>query len=321
MRLFRRHSPTIIASTENVPPAYSMSTPAGPEPFEMPGTGDVVLRSVDKTNFYVIKPLLRIASPVFDDMCSLNRGDASEKNELQDGLPVVNLPEDNTTLKHLLVQIYPGSQRDEQVLESEAFIKVAIAAQKYDMQSVDARMKKWFAGSQIMHHDPLRAYAIAVYLHWDSVAKTAAMNTLNTPFRDLHYASELRYLSAAGYHKLLEYRFRCENAVAEALKLDRVMDHLNVDAGDRRFLGEFIDKIRVKAKHQPRGCVVFEDGILDSMLSSSEAVIQPLTRFRLILRRRKDIAASIDEAVAKVFLLVLIWRTVGLSVSQRFLWR
>ena len=58
-----------------------MATPAGPEP-------SVVLRSVDKTNFYVIKPLLRIASPVLEDM--LNMG---MQNELQDGLPVVNLPE------------------------------------------------------------------------------------------------------------------------------------------------------------------------------------------------------------------------------------
>ena len=310
MRLFRRHRPTTITSATQ--PAHKMSTPTTPEPFELPGTGDMVLRSVDKTNFYVIKQLLRISSPVFEDMCSLNRGNASEKNELHDGLPVVNLPEDGTTLKHLLVQIYPGSQRDEEVLESEVFIKVAMAAQKYDMQSVDARMKKWFASSRFMHDDPLRAYAIAVHLRWDSVSKTAAMNTLNKPFRDLHYASELRYLSAAGYHKLLEYRFKCENAVAEALKLDKILEYLrrlNVDvghSGDRKFLGDFIDKIRQKAKHQPRGCVAFEDSILDSMFQSVDAAIQPLTRFQLILHRRKDIAAAIDDAVAKVFHPVLM---------------
>lgn len=305
MRLFRRHRPTI--ATGGIRPAHKMSNPATSEPFEMLGTGDMVLRSVDKTNFYVIKQLLRISSPVFDDMCSLNRGIAAEKNELQDGLPVANLPEDGITLKHLLVQIYPGSQRDEQVLDSEAFIKVAMAAQKYDMQSVDARMKMWFTGSRVMHDDPLRAYAIAVHLRWDGVSRTAAMNTLSKPIRDLHYASELRYLSAAGYHKLLEYRFRCENAAAEALKLDKILDYLrklNVDignTGDRKFLGDFIDKIRHKAKHLPRGCVAFEDGILDSMFQSADAAIQPLSRFQLILHRRKDIAAAIDDAVAKVF--------------------
>ncbi|KAK2462758.1 hypothetical protein APHAL10511_005276 [Amanita phalloides] len=287
-----------------------MNASTSPEPFESPGTGDMILRSVDNTDFYVIKSLLRISSPVFDDMCSLNRGEASEKNESQDGLPIVTLPEDGATLKQLLVQIYPGAHTNAQAVTSnlELFLQVAAAAQKYDIQSVNERMRNHLSASQAMVLEPLRVYAIAVNLCWDNVARTAAMNMLDKPLHDLHYVNELNYLSAAGYHRLLEHRFKCENAVQDMLKQNTMLDHLrrlNVDigpSGDRKPLCDFINMVAKRAKDQPRGWVALDDSILNRIFTNVNNPVQPgtLSKYQLLLHRRKDIAAAIEAAIEKV---------------------
>ncbi|KAI0037662.1 hypothetical protein FA95DRAFT_1506711 [Auriscalpium vulgare] len=85
-----------------------MPTSDAAPPFAKHARADVILRSCDNVQFHVTKHTLSIASPVFNDMFTLNAplNDAAA-DELCDGLPVVRMSEDSTTLDVLLRWCYP----------------------------------------------------------------------------------------------------------------------------------------------------------------------------------------------------------------------
>lgn len=74
-------------------------------PFDTPATADVILRSSVSVDFFVIKLLLCLVSPIFSDMFSSNHTIGSEE-ETQNGLPIVFVTEDSRTLRCVLLIIY-----------------------------------------------------------------------------------------------------------------------------------------------------------------------------------------------------------------------
>ena len=58
-------------------------------PYDSTADSDVVLRSVDLIDFYVLKPFLRYVSPFFKTMFSLP---PAETNETVNGLPIAQSP-------------------------------------------------------------------------------------------------------------------------------------------------------------------------------------------------------------------------------------
>ncbi|KAH8983116.1 hypothetical protein EDB92DRAFT_1804072, partial [Lactarius akahatsu] len=65
---------------------------------------DVVLRSSDLVSFHVHKSILAMSSPFFTDLFSLPQ---PPDDEVIEGLPVVQVPEDAELLHSLFTVLYP----------------------------------------------------------------------------------------------------------------------------------------------------------------------------------------------------------------------
>ncbi|PFH50233.1 hypothetical protein AMATHDRAFT_145600, partial [Amanita thiersii Skay4041] len=146
-------------------------------PFDSTAYADVIIRSSDSINFYVIRSFLCYVSPILKDMFQLNHGPAAEQNATKDGLPIVDFTENSETLNLLLALIYPRG--DEPNLNGhELFWKVGKAAQKYCMDAIEFKLRRLVRSSKLMQSEPLRMYAILVNLGWWDIAALAAQNTL-----------------------------------------------------------------------------------------------------------------------------------------------
>ncbi|KAK2462723.1 hypothetical protein APHAL10511_005241 [Amanita phalloides] len=163
------------------------TTQSAKKPFGTSAIADVIIRSVDHTDFYVMQSLLRLVSPVFDTMISLPS--LAEKNSGLTIVPIVTVEEDAMTLYNLLLLIYPYSQRPS--FSVDICLKMAKAARKYRMDDVEVRIRELAMASSAMKREPLRIFAIALHLDWKDIMEAAARNTLAVPLRDLGWWEEL----------------------------------------------------------------------------------------------------------------------------------
>ncbi|KAM6497194.1 hypothetical protein JOM56_007667 [Amanita muscaria] len=166
-------------SSSSLPAPNSNLPPRGAEkPFDASAKADIILRSFDSVDFFVLKTILSLASLVFDDMFS----GAREGTEMNNGLPIVDLAEDSDTLYNLLLLVYPYAKDPTNTLDM--YMKVGIAAQKYAMDEVLQRLRKLVERCEAIGKEPLGAFALAVHFGWVDVIKEAAWNTLAMPLCD-----------------------------------------------------------------------------------------------------------------------------------------
>ncbi|KAF8347916.1 hypothetical protein F5887DRAFT_880926, partial [Amanita rubescens] len=176
------------------------------KPFDASATADAILRSSDSVDFFVIKLLLCLVSPVFNDMLSSNHTCAS-KDETRNGLPIISVTESSETIHCLLLLIYPSYvSASEPVLLIGDLCRVAEAAQKYCMDSIEDKVKKMVFTSGLIEEHAFRVYASALHVGWTDIAATAALNTLKTPLSDLPFVEELHIISGVDFYHYLTYR-------------------------------------------------------------------------------------------------------------------
>ncbi|KAF8632908.1 hypothetical protein AX15_001633 [Amanita polypyramis BW_CC] len=173
-------------------------------PFGATAVADTVIRSSDDIYLYVLGALLRYVSPVFRDLFSLNRGPSDSENETRNGYPVIPLPEDSDSIINLLRIIYPCIDKPK-LDGSLVFMKVGEMAEKYGMDAVVKKLKKWLNRDYWMGKQPHRAFAIAAFLGWDE-EMIAATKKLES-WGHIPYCQEFQVISGADYYRLLEYRF------------------------------------------------------------------------------------------------------------------
>ncbi|KAM6497176.1 hypothetical protein JOM56_007649, partial [Amanita muscaria] len=178
-------------------------------PFDASAKADVILRSSDSVDFFVLKAILSLASPVFDHMFSITQG--SNTNEAKSGLPVVDLAEDSTTLYSLLLLLYPYAKKPTDTLE--VYTRVAEAAKKYAMDEMLQKLKELVMSCDTMVEEPVAAFAVATHFGWVEVMREAAHNSLAIPLRNLvtggGQSKYLHFIGAADYRDLLSWRFAC----------------------------------------------------------------------------------------------------------------
>ncbi|KAF8739503.1 hypothetical protein AX14_009286 [Amanita brunnescens Koide BX004] len=202
---------------------YSMIPP---QSFCSSPTTDLILRSSDSIDFFVIGPMLRRISPVFDGMFPL------KDNETKDGQPVVRLQEGSEVLHPLLEIIY--HEIDE--LDSENWLvyqDIVLAVRKYKMISIERKLEKQVATSSLILNNPLRVYILATLLGWKEVQKAAALNTLSQPLSEMVYISELNLMTGADLYLLVRFRFRCGDEACKALEADHSFRSYGIDRWDR----------------------------------------------------------------------------------------
>ncbi|EJF57228.1 hypothetical protein DICSQDRAFT_112048 [Dichomitus squalens LYAD-421 SS1] len=187
-------------------------------PFNEP-SADITLRTRDGVDFYVYRPILSLASPVFADMFSLPQP-ATPKQDQIIARPVIDITEDSKTIERLLRLCYPIEK--EKLDEFEDIVAVLQAAMKYDM--------KWPISSltvdllAIVPHSPLKVWAIASYLitlryGLTDCARLAAREVLEHSIAGVHvHSMESPSSTALAYHRLLQYYDACAAAVDACIK-------------------------------------------------------------------------------------------------------
>ncbi|PFH50232.1 hypothetical protein AMATHDRAFT_104187, partial [Amanita thiersii Skay4041] len=173
---------------------------------------DMILRSSDSVDFFILESFLRIISPVFEDKCSMNQA-SNGGVTARSRLPVMEVGENSRTLHHLLLLIYPYDDQPP-LQDAELFSNVAAAARKYKMTGIEKKLEGYLAGSSLMSSEPLLIYARAISLGWGETAKSAAKSMLSQDLQDMTYVKGLEYITGMDLQHLMEYRFRCGSAAS-----------------------------------------------------------------------------------------------------------
>ena len=187
---------------EQAPPNRSVESPydsAAP-------SADIILRSSDLINFYVLKAFLSYVSPFFKDMFALP---STTTNEIMDGFPVIAVAETSETIRLLLDLIYPHVDKP-QIDDVALFLNVCKATRKYCMDMIENRLRIQIVSSHLTVSEPLRVYAVAIDLGWEDVALIAARNASKISLDKLPRAQELQNISGSGFFRFLDYKLRCD---------------------------------------------------------------------------------------------------------------
>ena len=83
-----------------------------PFPFDGDALADIVIRTSDNVEFYLVKAILMIASPFFRDMFSLPQPpsqNSQSQDETMDGCPLISLQDSPDDLASLLIALYDGT--------------------------------------------------------------------------------------------------------------------------------------------------------------------------------------------------------------------
>ncbi|KAI0738444.1 hypothetical protein C8Q80DRAFT_1241855 [Daedaleopsis nitida] len=169
---------------------------------------DVVFSTSDGVRFRLHKLVLSLSSDFFKDMFSLpqsqslqtTKSSALPENAALDELPVVECSEPGNILENLFRLCYPI--RDPTFSTIEEIRATTEAAMKYDMPEAIHLMRRELA-SQIPRF-PLRIYAIACRLDFESEARAAAAAVFMQKAQDT-YVEELEEITAGAYQRLLAY--------------------------------------------------------------------------------------------------------------------
>ena len=164
----------------------------------------IILQSSDHAKFRVHKSVLAMSSPFFKDLLSLPQ---PSDDELVDGLPVVELPEDAGLLNSLISLLYPISP----VIPSsyEKVFALLAACQKYEMESVQSNIRAAIKIGTFPtpgKSEGFSAYAMASSLGLIPEMENAAELTLGQPMTFESLGEGLLSFKGGALCDLIRYR-------------------------------------------------------------------------------------------------------------------
>ncbi len=169
---------------------------------------DLVIRTADNVEFFVLSALLSLRSPSSFFRQALQ---GSEHTEERDGFPVLKVKEDSDTFRTILLPCYPYITPEIESIQQ--FLAVGIALDKYCMDRAMERFVAAMLVSPVISEHPLRVFALAVANGWKKLGDAAARNTLATPLnRAISDVEELNEISARHLYRLQDYHARCGKA-------------------------------------------------------------------------------------------------------------
>jgi len=178
-------------------------------------TPDVILRSSDNVDFYVMKTFLAFSSPdFFAPMFTLPQ--AQHDIPSPSGLHIVPVTEDSKALRILLLYCYPLDLQDEPEDNDVGDIARAVfAARKYLMDLAGKRIEKVFLSKalSLLDRNPLHIYALACRYGFEELGRAAARKTLELPPSRLFASPELKHITGMDMFQLTQSRYRCVLAI------------------------------------------------------------------------------------------------------------
>ncbi|GJF00165.1 hypothetical protein PsYK624_164440 [Phanerochaete sordida] len=186
------------------------SNARAPPPFDGQKYADIIISTSDHVDFHLVKAILSISSPFFEDMFSL----VQPPKAIPRSLDRVDVSEDSTTFENLVRLCYPVKQT--KIQDFALLEKVLEAAMKYQMEVVTDLLKDTLRG--FVDKKPLQCYAVACRLQLEEEASLAAKTwkTSATTLDDSSdsfastvaggsYVLEMSTTSSAAYFRLLQY--------------------------------------------------------------------------------------------------------------------
>lgn len=182
-------------------------------PFDIQ-SAEVIFRTSDNVDFHVFKSILALASPLFNDMFSLDQPPPTTNSRTQTGPIVVS--EESETIDALLRLCYPITNPQFQTLTHVG--NVIEAATKYQMS--EARRLAVDGLLAFVDTDPLQLFAISCRMRLEEHAKTAAhawylkaksqfSDSVKEPFNSTtagaSYSPHYSGISCGDYFRLIEY--------------------------------------------------------------------------------------------------------------------
>ena len=166
----------------------------------------IIVRSSDRANFRVHKSVLAMSSPFFKVLLSLPQ---PPDDELVDGLPVIQLPEDAGLLNSLISLLYPIPSVIPDSYE-KVFALLA-ACQKYEMESVQSNIRAAIKLGKFpapLKAEGFSAYAIASSMRLVPEMEDAARLTLGQPMTFESLGEGLRSFKGRALCDLIRHRKR-----------------------------------------------------------------------------------------------------------------
>ncbi|KAK0455607.1 uncharacterized protein EV420DRAFT_552502 [Desarmillaria tabescens] len=178
-------------------------------PFDdLADNADLVIRTDDNVDFFVLSALLSLGSPssFFHQVLQGNK-----HTEERDGLPVLRVEEDSDTFRDILLFCYPYATP--KIGSIEQFMEVGMALNKYCMDLATERFIQTVLVSSVISEQPFRVFALAVANGWKEIGEAAARNTLSMPLNQVvSDIEELGVISARHRYRLQDYHVRCGKA-------------------------------------------------------------------------------------------------------------
>ncbi|KAK0434801.1 hypothetical protein EV421DRAFT_2039452 [Armillaria borealis] len=175
---------------------------------------DLVIRTADDVEFFVLSGLLSLKSPssFFRHVLQSN-----QHAEDRGGLPVLDVKEDSETFRTILLLCYPYAPPE--IKSVEQFVAVGKALDKYCMDHAWKRFAQISIASSLIKEQALRIFAHAVANGWKELGEVAAKNTLNVPLDSEVELEDLRCIDALQYVRLREYHRRCGRAAQATVSM------------------------------------------------------------------------------------------------------
>lgn len=271
----KKLSPTTAATTADKPYVDAK------EPFDSSEKADVILRSSNRIDFHVLRNVLGLVTPAFDGIAS-----TSQKN----GIPVVDVEEDSTTLRHLLLLIYPraGNQK----LDFDTFVKVGNAARRYRMDVVTKKLRQQLNVSRHVVDEPIRSLWVAIAFGWGQVAMKAARNSLKlADGAKISHVKELWLVSAADVYWFIQYKSACRDAACKALLKDKLFTS-DMKKSEESVAVHIINSLRAA----PRGSSIVEackSGIGNASKYEEKFIYK-------VWKKREALVTAVEDAISKV---------------------
>ncbi len=173
---------------------------------------DLVIRTADNVDFFVLGGLLSLKSPSSFFRQVLQ---GSHHTEERDGLPVLEVKEDGETFRIILLFCYLYAPPKIKCVVQ--LVAVGKALDKYCMDHAWKRFVQVVITSSLIKEQALRIFAHAVANGWKELGEAAAKNTLNVPLDSEVELEDLRCIDALQYVRLRDYHRRCGKAALAAM--------------------------------------------------------------------------------------------------------
>ncbi|KAK0234122.1 hypothetical protein IW262DRAFT_1291012 [Armillaria fumosa] len=262
------------------PPTITISE----APFNDPSDwADIVIRTADNVDFFVLKALLSLNSPSSFFRHALQ---ASHHTEERDGLPVLEVKEDSSTFRTILFFCYP--YKIPEIKDFAQFMKVGMALDKYCIDNALKRFIEAVLTSSVIKDLPVRVFSVAVSNGWRELAETAARNTLAIPLELEVEFEEFRHINALQHLRLREYHRKCGKVVQGEYSARWLGRHFN-RSGLARLeflqpdydhsrggngvatvpLGDYLDSVATQGLQRPCPSIALDEDIILRAITAS----------------------------------------------------